>query len=354
MNKNPNLTAIDFFCSAGGITNGFNKAGINVIAGIDIDKDCEQTYTLNNSNSAFINFNIKDLPLTYLQENFGINRNDDNLVFIGCSPCQYFSKIKTDKTKSLKSKNLLNDFKLFIDFYLPGYVVMENVPGIMSSKYDSPLKSFLAFLISHNYSTEYKVIDSSHYGIPQTRKRFLLISTRLKKKVQLPAPITKENPPTVKDFISDKGIYKMISDGHEDNSNFIHTTAKLSVKNLNRVMQTPKDGGTRMSYFTDEKIAIPSHLNSKNFSDSYGRMYWDRPAPTITTRFNSISNGRFIHPEENRGLSLREGATLQTFDMDYLFKGPSKTSIAKQIGNAVPPKLAQLIAETVLKIHNDG
>lgn len=345
--KNSDLKAVDFFCSGGGMTNGFRKAGITVLGGIDIDSECELTYSTNNPGSLFIHSDIKKLKFRQLEEILNIRRNDDSMIFIGCSPCQYWSKIKTIKEKSEESKNLLMDFQRFVKHFKPGFVVIENVPGILNRIQESPLQSFLSFLDDSGYAHNSAIINSCHYGVPQTRKRFLLIASRVKTTIKLPIPDTTIRKPTVRDFIGNLTLFRPIPSGYLDGTSFMHSTSKLTEKNLIRISITAKNGGSRMGYANDEKIAIPSQLNNNNFSDSYSRMFWDKPAPTITTRFNSLSNGRFGHPEQDRAISLREGATLQTFDLDYLFLGKNQQINARLIGNAVPPILASKIAESI-------
>lgn len=334
------------------MTNGFRTAGINVLAGIDFDPSCKKTYESNNEGAKFIEANIKELSFKELQSETDITRNDDDLIFIGCSPCQYWSKIKTDKAKSAESKNLLVDFQKFVNYFKPGFVVIENVPGILTKKHESPLNAFLGFLKRNGYQYSYSVIDSFKYGVPQTRKRFLLIASRLAE-VGIPRSINGKVP-TVRQFISEEKGFTPIKAGTVDRSHFLHTACNLSPMNLTRLKKTPKDGGTRMTYANNKQLAIPTQYRSKSFSDTYGRMYWDRPGPTITTKFFSISNGRFAHPEQNRAISLREGATLQTFNKSYRFYGTNIEVIARHIGNAVPPLLAKHIAQHIIKFVNNG
>lgn len=339
------LKAVDFFCGAGGMTSGFRKAGIKILAGIDIDQDCKETYEANNPTSKFIHADIKKLNYRDLELKAKITANDDNLVFIGCSPCQYWSIIKTNKSKSEESKNLLNDFKRFVDHFNPGYVVIENVPGIFRRIDESPLNAFLKFLNRKGYSYDYGVINTAHYGVPQTRKRFLLVASRVNPGIKIPEPDTKECLPTVRQFLQHK--FPKIPAGYKDETNLKHTSAGLSSENLKRLELTPINGGTRHAW-KDTELQIPAYVGKDNaFKDIYGRMFWDKPAPTITTKFHSITNGRFAHPEQNRGISLREGATLQTFDINYKFISDSTGTIAKLIGNAVPPELARRIALSI-------
>ncbi len=344
------LKAIDFFCSIGGMTYGFTKAGIDVIAGIDIDHSCKETYEYNNKNSKFIEADIKEYTFEDLKKDTGINENDDNLVFIGCSPCQYWSIIKTDKTKSEKTKNLLTDFQRFVEHFKPGYVVVENVPGIMKRERESGLAHFVEVLQKYDYTVVKDVLNANYYGVPQTRRRFTLIASRTNKGIFLPKP-DKNKKYLIKNFIGEQNGFPKIKAGHTDKTKFKHSSAGLSQNNLKRIKLTKKNGGTREKWGKDENLQIDAYKGKDySFRNVYGRMSWDKPAPTITTRFNSLSNGRFGHPEENRALSLREGAMLQTFPKSYDFKEKSMGKIARQIGNAVPPELAKRIAEQLINI----
>jgi len=346
--KKKQLKAIDFFCSIGGMTYGFRKAGIDVIAGIDVDLSCKETYEFNNPTSKFIEADIKDYSIEELKKETSIKRNDDNLIFIGCSPCQYWSIIKTDKTKSEETKNLISYFQKFIEYFKPGYVVVENVPGILRNADESGLNGFIQSLKNMEYTVIFDKLNANHYGVPQNRKRFVLIASRTNKKIELPKP-QKNNPPILKNFIGKENGFKSISAGNKDNSDFMHTTANLSELNLERVRKTKHNGGTRLDWKNDDNLQLKCYINKDNsFKDIYGRMSWDKPSPTITTKFYSISNGRFVHPEEDRPISIREGATIQTFPKSYSFKEKSIGKVAKHIGNAVPPKLARKIAYNII------
>lgn len=342
-----NLKAIDFFCSIGGMTYGFRKAKVDVIAGIDIDPSCQETYEHNNPGSKFILADIKKYSFERLKKDTGINKNDDSLIFIGCSPCQYWSIIKTDKTKSDLSKNLLEDFQRFVEHFNPGYVVVENVPGIMKKEKESGLNKFIFFLKEKGFKVMCDILNANHFGVPQNRRRFTLIASRVKLDISLPKR-KKNKVYVVKDFIGESNGFPKIKAGHRDKTKFKHSSAGLSRINLKRIRLTRKNGGTRENWSKDEKLQIDAYKGKEfSFRNVYGRMSWNKPAPTITTRFNSLSNGRFGHPSEDRALSLREGATLQTFPKTYDFKGRSMGIVAKHIGNAVPPKLAYHIAKQI-------
>jgi DNA (cytosine-5)-methyltransferase 1 len=348
------LKAIDFFCGAGGMSYGLQMAGIKVLGGIDNDYSCKETYEANILEAKFINHDISKLNADELGNILKISKNDDNLVFAGCSPCQFWSKVRTDKTKSLNSAFLLKNFERFISHFKPRFVIIENVPGLASNKKHSILPDFIDFLKKEGYSYDDGIINAIDYGVPQKRKRYLLVASRLTQKITLPAP---ENNPnlTVEKFIGTINGFNKIKAGHKDDSNFQHTAAKLSNENLKRIRLTPKSGGDRSSWKNDKNLQIPAYQGKDDFfRDVYARMYWDRPAPTITTRFNSFSNGRFGHPEEDRAISIREGATLQTFPKDFVFKGSNMACLAKQIGNAVPPEIARRIGAHIINIAQNG
>ncbi len=341
------LKAIDFFCSGGGMTYGIRQSGIEVIAGIDNDPDVKETYEKNNPGTKFIQADVFKLKEIDLSKYAGIKKNDDDLILIGCSPCQYWSIIQTDKKKSQQSKDLLKEFHRFVKYYNPGFVVIENVPGLERKKQESGLQDFLDSLKKMGYKNvddSYGIYNLNEYGVPQTRKRFSLIVSRVtKEKIK---PKKSERKPIVKDFLGEHNGFPKVNAGYKDSSNFQHSVAGLSKENLEVLSKTPKNGGNT--------VKKRKHFTGKGFKDSYSRMSWDKPAPTITTKFFSISNGRFAHPEENRAISLREGATLQTFPKNYVFYAKSMQANARMIGNAVPPEFAKRIGEAILKGLKNG
>lgn len=341
-----NFKAIDFFCGGGGMTCGLRQAGINVIAGVDFDKDAKDTYEVNNPDSKFILSDIKRLRSDYFEKNFGIKKNDDNLILVGCSPCQFYSIINTDKNKSLKSKDLLLNFARFVDYYSPGYVLVENVPGLKTNA-ESVLPKFIKFLEKKGYTIQEKIIDLSYYGVPQSRKRFSLIASRIDMNIELPVP--DDNRALLKDFIGANNGFPEIPAGNKDTTPFKNTTAGLSSINLERLSQTTKNGGSRLDWKNNKKLQLQCFVGKdESFVDTFGRMTWEKPASTITTKFFSISNGRFAHPYEDRAISLREGATLQTFPKTYIFMTEGIQATAKLIGNAVPPEYARRLGEVII------
>lgn len=351
MVKQEILKAVDFFCCAGGVTSGFRKAGITVLGGIDVEGAYKETYEKNNHGSKFIQADIAKLSPRSLHKKLGIKKNMDDLIFVGCSPCQYYTNMHTDKTKSENSRMLLEEFRRFVDYYNPGYIFLENVPGL-DTKQGSPLSEFKTFLKNKNpkYSFDEGIINAVEYNVPQNRKRYVLIASRVTTKVSIPKGNKKIK--TVKDAISS---YPIIPAGYRDKENLQHWTAILEPINLKRIESTSCNGGSRLDWKNNNELQLKCYIDKdKTFPDVYGRMFWDKPSPTITTKFHSISNGRFGHPEQNRAISLREGATLQSFDKSYKFYSESIAIVARMIGNAVPPELAKNIGKAILKSYLNG
>lgn len=338
------------------MTNGLKQAGIDVIAGVDLDSEAKETYEVNNRGATFVNADLNRLHTDYFEKKFGIDRFDDEMIFVGCSPCQFYSIIRSSKEKSVKTKDLLLRFRRFVDYYRPGYLLIENVPGILTNK-DSAWKEFLPFLEEAGYNNiqlgncKYDIVNMKDYGIGQNRKRFSLIATRLEKSVYLPEK--ENNELHVWDIIGDETIFPRIEAGYRDLDRIrFHSARSLSDINMRRIQKVHPDGGTRMDFKDDPELQLNCYIGKDNsFRDVYGRMYWHKPAPTITTKFLSISNGRFGHPVQNRGISIREGAALQSFPYDYRFETESITTAARIIGNAVPPEYGRRLGQTILEIN---
>lgn len=354
MGRKKKLKAVDFFCCAGGVTCGFRQAGIKVLGGIDIEGAYKQTYESNNLGSKFIQADIAKLEPEDLTRKFKIRKKMDHLIFVGCSPCQYYTSMQTDKSKSAKGKMLLEEFKRFVDYFLPGYIFIENVQGI-ETKDESPLSKFKDFLKKKKYVIDDKVVNAAEYGVPQNRRRYVLVASRVKRKKNIAVPPgNKKKTKTVRNAIGD---LPAIPANTKDVTRRKHWTAEIQEINLERLRETPHNGGTRLSWKDNERLQLACYRDKDDtFWDVYGRMYWDLPAPTITTKFYSISNGRFGHPEQDRALSLREGADLQSFPRSYNFFAPKMkmTVIARMIGNAVPPELSKRIGLAILKNYQNA
>lgn len=333
------MIAVDFFCGAGGLTRGLLNADINVVLGVDADARCQVTYEKNNRPANFLTADIRELPFNRVREWIGDTPRSE-LLLAGCSPCQPFSKQRKSDSKTVVDGTLLGRFAQFVEEFQPDQVFIENVPGIVKVPGFSTYRRFLNLLDDHGYSHAAGTVDAKYYGVPQTRRRFVLIAMR-GVDVTLPAQTHGPSlppPPTVKDAIRH---LPRIRAGQEHRDVPNHVAAAVSELNMERLRQTPQNGGDRRAW--PDTLCLDCHKKDYNgHSDVYGRMWWDRPAPALTGRCHSLSNGRYGHPSQNRAISLREAAALQSFEDDYVFYGSNK-HIALQIGNAVPVQLAETI-----------
>jgi DNA (cytosine-5)-methyltransferase 1 len=347
------IKAVDFFCGGGGMSFGMKKAGIDVLAGIDYEPDCKETYEANIQGAKFIEANVFDLKEHELEDQLNLTKNDDNLLLIGCSPCQFWSIINTDRKKSEKSKNLLIEFERFVKYFNPGYVVVENVPGVLREKKESGLEDFIEWLKENNYKVHFNIHNTNDYNVPQNRKRFTLVANRVTQKEILPAICTGKKP-TVRDVIGEHNGFPKLNPGNRDPENK-NTVAGLQPICLERMQYIDKDGGNRFGFANINHLQLKCFIGrDKSFKDTFGRLWWDRPSSTITTKFYAVSNGRFTHPDEDRAISLGEGAALQSFPKEYKFYGNNIASIARLIGNAVPPEYAKRIGLAIINNHQNA
>ena len=343
------MKAIDFFCGAGGLTRGLLDAGVDVIAGIDKEESFRKTYESNNAPAEFISSDIRDINKKYLLKKFPHILDDpDDLLFAGCAPCQPFSQQRKIKEKRLDA-TILGEFARLVEQLHPGQVLMENVPGIAKVKGYSTFRRFLKVLDRNKYSYSYTVIDAKKYGVPQNRRRLVLIAMR-QANASLPAETHGKGLTsyvTVRDAIK---RFPILRAGSEHDTIPNHCAAHISKLNLERLRHTPKNGGDRTSW--PKRLMLDCHKKDyKGHTDVYGRMYWKKPAPALTGKCNSISNGRYGHPTQRRAISLREAAAIQTFQDDYIFYG-SKINIALQIGNAVPTLLGKVLGGHIVQLRN--
>lgn len=347
------MKAVDFFCGGGGMSFGFLNAGIDVLAGIDIDPECKETYEANIKGAKFIQANVFELGVKDIEEYLNLERNDNDLILIGCSPCQFWSIINTDRKKSEKSKNLLIEFERFVKYFIPGYVVVENVPGVLRKKKESGLEDFINWLEENNYKVHFKIHNTNDYNVPQNRMRFTLIANRVTDIELKPLPEEGKRP-TVRDTIGEHNGFPKLKPGNRDPLNY-NTVAGLQPICLERMEYIKRDGGNRFGFANIDHLQLDCFKKrEKSFRDTFGRLWWDRPSSTITTKFYAVSSGRFTHPEENRAISLGEGAALQSFPKDYKFYGKSIDSIARIIGNAVPPEYAKRIGLAIINNHENA
>ncbi|WP_308991878.1 DNA cytosine methyltransferase [Mariniflexile litorale] len=272
----PIIKAVDFFCGGGGMSYGMQKSSIQVLAGIDYEENCRATYEANIKKSKFIKADVFELKETDLEKTLNLKCNDDELLLIGCSPCQFWSIINTDKKKSQKSKNLLVEFERFVRYFNPGYVVVENVPGVLRKKGESGLESFIYWLENNKYTVHFKVHNTSDYGVPQNRKRFTLIANRITKKELEPIKANKKL--TVRDVIGVENGFSKIKAGHKDESIFSHTVPMVNELTLKRLEKVERDGGNRLSFANDPELQLNCFIDKDDsFKDTFGRLWWDKP-----------------------------------------------------------------------------
>lgn len=340
-----NIHVFDFFSGCGGTSAGLKAAGMSIAFGLDIDKDSSNTFIKNNPSAHFINDDITTVDPKRINDIVESSKKADALtLFCGCAPCQPFSKQNMSRSIDDPRKGLLGEFGRFVSYYRPDFVLVENVPGIQNVDINNGhFQKFLEVLDNHSYNYDFGVIPALWFGVPQTRERFVLLASKINK-ISLPSKTHDglSTPyATVRDWI---GSLPPIAAGEQHEFVNDHVSAKLSELNLMRIKATPEGKG-RESWPSD--LILECHKKHKGHSDVYGRLAWDKPASGLTTRCISYSNGRFGHPEQHRAISIREAALLQTFPHDYIFVG-SLVSKSKQIGNAVPPKMAEALGRAII------
>lgn len=340
------IGVIDLFCGIGGLSYGMSKKGFDIIAGFDIDATCKFAYEANN-NSRFFEQDISKLDKATVNELF---EGYKYKVLAGCAPCQPFSSYSFKvRDKDADKYGLLYEFGRLVEEVQPEIVTMENVPQILSFKQQPVLLDFIDKLKKNGYFVSYGNVYCPDYGIPQTRRRLVLLASKLGEIFLIPPTHDKENYVTVKDTI---GKLSKIKAGEVCVSDHLHRSRNLSEINMKRIKATPYGGGWN-DWAEDLRLECHKKDSGKSFSSVYGRMIWEAPSPTMTTLCTGLGNGRFGHPEQDRAISIREAALLQTFPMDYkFFESEDEVSIAKAsryIGNAVPPKLGEVTAESIKK-----
>lgn len=338
------INAIDLFCGVGGLTNGVQRTGINVVAGYDIAKECQYAFEYNN-NAKFIYKDVKNIEDDEIQNLYP--SDTDIKILMGCAPCQPFSayshRYKNNENRHEKME-LLDYFGKQVRLVQPDIVSMENVPQIAK---EPVFDSFIKLLKSEGYFIDWKVVFAPSYGIPQNRKRLLLLASKLGEIELIPETHTVENYPTLRQAIHN---LPPISAGETLEEDSLHRARKLTDINLKRI-RSSTPGGTWKDWDEDLLPNCYKKKSGRTYGSVYGRLEWDKPASTITTQFLGYGNGRFGHPEQDRALSLREGAILQSFPSDYSFfedgEKYSTQQLAMQIGNAVPPKLGEVIGLSI-------
>ncbi len=344
-------SAIDIFCGIGGLSYGLKKAGISVVAGVDVDESCRYPYE-KNVQAEFILKDVSHLRGEEINEKYW--SNDVLKILAGCAPCQPFSthsnKIK-NKNRTKKWR-LLSEFERLVGETKPHIVTMENVPNLANQKI---FEDFVAFLERRGYYVSYSNVYCPDYGIPQKRRRLVLLASKYGEISVLPNTHSEGEYVTLRQAI---GHLPSIEAGEVRKSDPLHRTSKLSPVNLQRI-KASKPNGTWLDWSEDLQLQCHKKKTGRTYKAVYGRMRWDEPSSTITTQFYNYGTGRFGHPTQNRALTIREAAILQTFPKGFKFYESEKDILLKKlsahIGNAVPVKLAVVIGKSILahlRVHH--
>lgn len=341
MSVESQIVAVDLFCGVGGLTHGLTKAGVQVRLGVDLDPACRFPMETNND-AKFLEADVGSLLPSDVKTAFG----DAQITLLaGCAPCQPFSSYSQSAKRDTPHDDweLLRSFSKLVLAVRPTLVTMENVPPLLKQQI---FKDFVGDLHEAGYDIDFKVVDGRDIGLPQRRQRLVLVASLLGPIV---IPDAAKQQTTVREAIAD---LPKLSAGSSDPDDPLHAAASLSELNLARIRHS-KPGGTWRDW--PSELVAPCHArrSGATYPSVYGRMEWDRPAPTMTTQCYGFGNGRFGHPEQDRAISLREAAMIQSFPKSYSF-APDGTRInfntlGRMIGNAVPVLLGEFIGEILVK-----
>jgi len=340
----PTIAVVDIFCGAGGLTHGLIQEDLNVVAGLDSDGSCRYAYEHNNRGAKFIHQDIESVDA---QDISSLYPNGALKVLVGCAPCQPFSSYTKKQRPPGEKWKLLASFADLIEAVDPAIVSMENVVELENFNHGTIYGGFVARLEKLGHQVTSYHVYCPDYGVPQHRRRLVLFASK-RGAISLVQPThTKARYKTVKDAIRH---LPPVNAGSVDSIDPCHRARALDDVNMRRIRQS-RPGGSWEDW--DAELRSKCHVKASGgtFRSVYGRMTWNEPAPTITTQSHAYGTGRFGHPEQDRALTLREAAILQTFPPHYEFVGPddkwSLKTVARHIGNAVPPALGQVIARSI-------
>lgn len=351
--------AIDLFCGAGGLSTGLKKSGFRLCLGVDIDEKALKTYKCNLKRTKVLKEDIKKVTGEKITALTGINRRD-NFLLAGCPPCQGFSSLGKRDANDEKNE-LVYEYIRIINELEPSFILMENVPGMSTGVGKEIFKNVVKEL-EENYHVEYATLNAADFGVPQIRKRLVLHGIRndvydnlgLDKEKQKILPKSTHSKEKKKGYRKWVTVRKAIFDlpilgageSYDDGIIKNHKARSLSETNIERLQEIRLHGGNRE--MISEELQLECHKKENvSYTDTYGIIDPDKPAPTITSGCTIISKGRYCHPTQNRGLSIREAARLQSFDDKFEFQG-NMGEMSLQIGNAVPPKLAQASGKVII------
>ena len=341
-------TCIDSFCGAGGLGLGLKKAGFKILLSFDIDPKCIDTINANKNyfGHSAITADISDMLGGKLLEKCKLMRGDLFLL-AGGPPCQGFSIQRRGSDIDARNELVLKYGQLVNELY-PCFFVMENVTGLAGKRGKTILEQLIENAESIGYTVSVTLLDAQDYGVPQRRKRYVIVGKRHDISTNYLPPKAILRKKTVREAIGFLPIPP--NDGQDHPEISLHRRDRLSELNLKRIQALGEGQGR--DDLPEELLAECHKIDSSviGYRNVYGRMAWDEVAPTITARFDSFTRGKFGHPDQPRSISLREGALLQTFPIDFTFTG-NKVDVARQIGNAVPPILAKYIGESIIEAY---
>lgn len=336
------IAVVDLFCGAGGLTRGLMNKRLKVVAGVDIDEACRFPFENNNRGATFLNADVAGLSGRTVAALYpkGAVR-----ALVGCAPCQPFSRYTHGSNTTADTKwGLLESFARLVEEIRPEIVSMENVPELQRH---SVFDKFVGRLKKLRYHVSYSVVFCPDYGVPQHRRRLVLLASLKGEIKMVDATHEPETYPTVEFAI---GRLPKLRAGKSDPGDPLHRTNALTPLNIKRI-RASKPGGTWKDWPQSLVAACHRRKKGRTYPGVYARMSWDAPSPTITTQFYGYGNGRFGHPEQHRAISLREGAILQSFPKTYKFVKPgedfSMSTIGRLIGNAVPVRLGEAIGRSI-------
>lgn len=335
------IAAVDLFCGAGGLAYGLRMAGLEIAAGVDMDPRCRYPFETN-CDAVFVRKDVAQVTADDLAEWFG---DAEIRVLAGCAPCQPFSTYSQTRKSEDGRWKLLESFRDLALASLPEIVTMENVVGLAAREV---WENFTTALEGAGYHVVWNEVRCTDFGVPQKRKRLVLLASRLGS-IDMPTPTHATKPLTVRDVIAQ---LPPIAAGSAPSKDPLHVASRLSATNMKR-MKASRAGGTWRDWPKNLRAACHTKKTGETYPAVYGRMEWDKPAPTITTQCYGFGNGRFGHPDQDRAISLREAAILQSFPPSYRFVKEAKEATFRGlgilIGNAVPPRLAQAVGATIVQ-----
>ncbi len=331
---------VDLFCGVGALSHGLKQAGFDIIAGYDTDRNCKYAYETNND-ALFYSRDVSKLTPTEISRHF--SRSVPSIL-AGCAPCQPFSSYKHRYNED-PQWSLVTKFAELAAEVRPDFVTMENVPALVKYKDGRVFLEFLSCLKDSGYKIQWSIAKCEQFGIPQKRRRLVVVASRY---IEIP-PLnpTHDSSISVREAI---GWLPSIKAGRADTQDPLHVSSSLTGLNLMRI-RASKPGGTWRDWPVRLRAKCHQRPSGSTYPGVYARMSWDKPSPTMTTQCYGYGNGRFGHPEQDRAISLREAAILQSFPLNYKFFPPGQKPAFKElgrwIGNAVPVKLAEAIGNLI-------